>query len=146
MLKKAAKAPEEFQGCCSKCVGAGCMACDGAKAVAHWSRIAEEDRCLDPIGQGSPIDQPQPWAAVRYYDTLASPSLDNARLAVGILDALQTVDMFHHLQADLLVQERYNSRLQSGVPCGFCVLHYIEEELRRFRFQSNRRASCQCGL
>ena len=71
--------------------------------------------------------------AVRYYDTLASPSLDNARLAVGILDALQTVDMFHHLQADLLVPERYNSRLQSGVSCGFWVLHYIEEELRRFR-------------
>ena len=101
--------------------------------MAHWSRIAEEDHCLDPIGQRSPIDQPQPWAAVRYYDTLSKPSLNNARLAVAILDALQTVDMFHHLQADVLVQERHNSRLQTGVSCGFWVLHYIEEELRRFR-------------
>ena len=108
------------------------MECDEAKAVAHWSRIVEEDRCLDPIGQGSPIDQPQPWAVVRYHDTLASPSLDNARLAVAILDALQTFDMFHHLQADVLVQERHNRRLQEGQTCGFWVLHYVEEELRRF--------------
>ena len=52
---------------------------------------------------------------------------------MAILDALQTVDMFHHLQADVLVQERYNRLVQEGQTCGFWVLHYIEEELRRFR-------------
>ena len=135
LLQEAAEASEQFQVGCSKCRGdgGGCARCDAAKAEAHWTRIAEEDRCLDPIRQRSRIDQPQPWAAVRYYDTLATPSLDNARLAVAILDALQTVGMVHHLRPDLLVKERYNSRLQKGQTCGWWVLHYIEEELRRFR-------------
>ena len=71
--------------------------------------------------------------AVRYYDTLQDPSQECATLAVGILDALQTVGVSHHLSPERLAQERHNSRRQEGVSCGFWVLHYIEEELRRFR-------------
>ena len=56
-----------------------------------------------------------------------------AALAVSLLDALQTEGVKHHLRPDLLAQERHNSNTQKGCSCGFWVLHYIEEELRRFR-------------
>ena len=107
--------------------------CDGTKAIAHCLRVADEDSKLDPLKNLQPIAHPQPWSAVRYYDTLREPSQQCATLAVGILDALQLVGVQHHLRPDLLAQERHNSRIQEGVSCGFWVLHYIEEELRRFR-------------
>jgi hypothetical protein len=117
---------------CEKCRGAGCFHCNEAKAISHWTRVADESGCLDPIKNLQPIAQPQPWSDVRYYDTLREPSQKCATLAVGILDALQTVGVNHHLRPDLLAKERHNSRIQQGVSCGFWVLHYIEEELRRF--------------
>ena len=118
---------------CAKCQGGGCIDCTQEKNCSHWLRIADEDRCLDPVKHMKPIAQPQPWQHVRYYDTLPEPSMKCAALAVSILDALQTEGVKHHLRPDLLAQERHNSSIQSGVSCGFWVLHYIEEELRRFR-------------
>ena len=118
---------------CAKCLGTGCLDCSEQKHVAHWRRIEDEDRGLDPLRYVEPIAQPQPWQHVRYYDTLQEPSQKCAAMAVGILDALQTEGVKHHLRPDLLMEERHNSRRQIGVSCGFWVLHYIEEEVRRFR-------------
>jgi hypothetical protein len=132
-VKKAETAEGANEICCEKCKGGGCLHCNQTKAISHWNRVADEDRCLDPIKNLQPIAQPQPWTHVRYYDTLREPSEKCAALAVGILDALQTAGVNHHLRPDLLARERHNSRIQQGVSCGFWVLHYIEEELRRFR-------------
>ena len=123
---------------CEKCRGtdqngAGCLDCNEVKTIAHWTRITNEDRGLNPKKELQPIELPQPWVAIRYYDTLQHPSQECAALAISILDALQPVGVRHHLSPERLAQERHNSRRQEGVSCGFWVLHYIEEELRRFR-------------
>ena len=70
--------------------------------------------------------------AVSYYDTLQKPSKASDELAVCLLDALQSVGVHHHLNADLLAEERRNYRRQEGCSCGFWILHYIEEEIRCF--------------
>ena len=74
-----------------------------------------------------------PWRAVRYYDTLHSPSKTCADLAIALLDGLQRVGLEHHLDSSILADQRENSRIQKGMTCGFWVLHYVEEELRRWR-------------
>jgi hypothetical protein len=131
--KQKEQTPEEGPGGCGKCIGIGCLLCNASKARAFVERIDKEKSCIDPVKNSQPLSQSQPWKAVRYYDTLFEPSEINAKLAVGILDALQSVGLSHHLNADMLAQERHNSRMQQDVTsCGFWVLHYIEEELRRF--------------
>ena len=100
--------------------------------ISHWERIADEDRCLDPVKNLQPLIKPTPWLKVRYYDTLSVPSKDSAKLALGALDALQGAGLAHHHSVESLCQQRSNSRMQVGVSCGFWVLHYIEEEIRNF--------------
>ena len=54
-------------------------------------------------------------------------------MAVALLDALQRVGVAHHLSPKVLCEQRHNTRKQEGLTCGFWVLHYVEEELRRKR-------------
>ena len=96
-------------------------------------KIDEEFNFFDPLGKLQEHEAPLPWRAVRYYDTLQSPSKTCADLAVALLDGLQRVGLEHHLNSSLLAAQRENSRIQEGMTCGFWVLHYVEEELRRWR-------------
>ena len=103
-------------GGCAKCrwsVG-GCALCDLFKAVGYQERIGDENRFFDPITHQQPIQDAQPWVAVRYYDTLDKPSEKSAELAVGVLHALQRDGLTHHLKAGLLAAERYSMRRQKG--------------------------------
>ena len=117
---------------CDICRSGGCLRRDVQKATTHVVRIEDEQRALDPVGQCPPLENPPEWSTVRCYDTLDTASTTSAKLAVGLLEALQTIGVHHHLQANLLVTERAHTRRQTGVTCGFWVLHYVEEEMRRW--------------
>ena len=129
---KEVPASSAFVGC-SKCGESGCIECDGDKATQYFKKIDEENNFFDPLGKLQEHEAPLPWRAVRYYDTLHSPSKTCADLAIALLDGLQRVGVEHHLDSSILADQRENSRIQKGMTCGFWVLHYVEEELRRWR-------------
>ena len=125
--------PSSHFGGCQKCRDKGCKDCHEVKATQYFQRMDEESKFFDPLANLQEHEDPLPWRAVRYYDTLHEPSKPCADLAIALLDGLQGVGLQHHLDSTRLADNRENTRTQEGSTCGFWVLHYVEEELRRWR-------------
>ena len=92
-------------------------------------------RSLNPVLNTEPLPDTKLWE-YRYYDSLDTPSKNSAQLAVAVMYALQPEVQFgiESPTAEVLCNNRAH-KLRQGptAQCGWYSLHYIEEEIRRFR-------------
>jgi hypothetical protein len=120
---------------CGKCKynSGGCMACDSDKATRYLNKSEAEAKALDPCTNLDPLP-PCEWWDCRYYDSLGTPSLECARMAVALIDALQPLNAMNVCTAVELASQRKNNLRQGlTLQCGWYCLHFIEEEVRRYR-------------
>ena len=120
---------------CGKCKynSGGCMACDSDKATRYLNKSEAEAKALDPCTNLDPLP-PCEWWDCRYYDSLGTPSLECARMAVALIDALQPLNAMNVCTAvELASQRKKNLRQGLTLQCGWYCLHFIEEEVRRYR-------------
>jgi hypothetical protein len=120
---------------CRRCRHApgGCMACDPDKANKHVKRLEAEEKALDPCTNLDPLP-PCEWWDCRYYDSLSKPSKESASMAVALIDALQPVNATNLGDGVELASQRKNTLRQGNtMQCGWYCLHFIEEEVRRYR-------------
>ena len=111
---------------CTKCHGKGCLACKIEKAVNYG---------LNPTELVEPLPDCDLWE-YRYYDSLDTPSEESAKLASAIMYALQPDVRFGlNMPTESTLRANRANTLTQGptAQCGWYTLHFLEEEIRRFR-------------
>ena len=109
------------------------MICDPKKATQHYERADAEKKAFVPCTNLDPLP-PCEWWNCTYYDSLDKPSLKCAGMAVALIDALQPVNAVNVSSAGEFASQCAN-KLRQGptLQCDWCCLHFIEEEVRRYR-------------
>jgi hypothetical protein len=124
---------EETVGCAKCDWRRGCLECDARKAAAYVTRVGKERCCFFPTAALTPLPACE-WWDCRYYDSLDVPSLECARMAFGLIDALQPLNARNTRSPNELAATRVNKLYQGATSqCGWYCLHFVEEEIRRYR-------------
>ena len=109
------------------------MDCDPVTATNYAQRLDAEKKDLDPCTNFDPLP-PCDWWDCRYYDSLSTASELSASMAIALIDALQPVNATNLVDGVELASQRKNTLRQGNtMQCGWYCLHFIEEEVRRYR-------------
>ena len=74
------------------------------------------------------------WWDIRYYDSLHVGTQAGAEMALALLDLMQPLNVLSTQTVDdFRGASRASRMVQQGLDCSWYALHYVEEELRRFR-------------
>ena len=111
----------------------GCKICNPRKTARYEDRKRLEWSMIDPLEKVQPLEPCEDWL-VRYWDSLDKPHAASAKVARAALDALQRAGVRLRPEQAEKAMIRQNTMTQGDTQmCGWYVLFFMEEEIRRFR-------------